>query len=478
VAAGVSQLTRGQRLLLEDDLQLHAASYAEANGGYVNQQAWRDSGFSIEMGLPGGYSPASYGAPGEFRWSLTEWTGAKGLRPEAQGYLPYLTAWQYGDEQDLSNAATRAAAASWFADMHARPEYDHVLFFMNQTAPQHTEAEMRAFVSEIKPDMVVYDSYTWGFENPLQYANGSPTQMYQNLGKYRRIGLAGLDGTGAKPLPYGRYEQGIVYLRQFPGIRTSYHMSESEIRLEQFSSLAFGYKFTSVFTFDSPTLFDPNVGVSLFDGAGATAQPTPRYDYWRETNRQARNLGSTLAALLSKDVRMVTGPRSNTTHGIAEFDQTADPYMKSVTATNPGTLNDGQRGDVLVGLFTPVSEDLDGPAYGDQTYFMIVNGLSWENASASATEQMIRIAFDFGDSGITGVLRKNRYTGLVESVPLIPDGGSQYHLDLVLGGGEGDLFKYDTGAPFVEVPEPGEVGLVGVLVAAAAALRRRRRPGL
>jgi hypothetical protein len=476
VAADVSGLSRGQQLLLRHGFQIHAASYAEANGGYVNQEAWRESGFSIEMGLPGGYAPASYGAPGEYQWSLTDWLGAKDIRADVQAYVPYLTAWQYGDEQDLSNPSIRAAAVNWFAEMHARPQYDHVIFFTNQSGWQINEADMKSYVSQIKPDMVMYDLYLWGHQGSA-YANGSPTSMYSYLGKYRRIGLAGVDGTGNKPIPYARYEQGVVGLEPLANFVTNYHMSESEVRLERFAALAMGYKFTSLFSFDSPTLFDARVGVSLFDKAGSNAQKTPRFDYWAETNRQTRNLGASLVGLLSTDVRMVTGPRSSTAHGVSEFDGTADPFMKSVSATNLGTLNGGERGDVLIGYFTPVTEDLDGPAYGDQTYFMLVNGLTWEGASAKATEQMIRIAFDFGESGVTGVLRKNRLSGLVESVPLIHDGEARYHMDVLLGGGEGDLFKYDTGAPFVqvEVPEPGAVGVLGLIWVAGAVGGRGRR---
>jgi len=80
---------------------------------------------------------------------------------------------------------------------------------------------------------------------------------------------------------------------------------------------------------------------------------------------------------------------------------------------------------------------------------MIVNALSAENGSSIQTSQRVRMDFDFQGSGLTALLRMCRETGLIERVPLIHDAGSQYHVEIVLNGGMGDLFKYDTGAPFV-----------------------------
>jgi hypothetical protein len=84
---------------------------------------------------------------------------------------------------------------------------------------------------------------------------------------------------------------------------------------------------------------------------------------------------------------------------------------------------------------------------------MVTNGLSDPTGLVSETRQKITLTFDFGTSGITGLQRLSRTTGYLENVVLIHDGGSQYHLDLTLDGGTGDLFKYDTGAPFVGNPE-------------------------
>ncbi|MCK5852139.1 hypothetical protein KAH27_03830 [bacterium] len=78
---------------------------------------------------------------------------------------------------------------------------------------------------------------------------------------------------------------------------------------------------------------------------------------------------------------------------------------------------------------------------------MIVNGLSDSNSTPSQTRQRIRLGFNFAAIDITSLQKINRTSGKVEVVPLVHDGGNRYHLDLILGGGEGDLFKFND-SPF------------------------------
>jgi hypothetical protein len=125
-------------------------------------------------------------------------------------------------------------------------------------------------------------------------------------------------------------------------------------------------------------------------------------------------------------------------------------YLQNVTATNTGIVkNDGLAGDVIVGYFEPLDGSLTNAGHEDDSYFMIVNGLSDILGTAVETIQQIRLDFDFGASGIDSLLRLSRDTGNVELVSLMFDGGSLYHLDLNLEGGTGDLFKYNNGGTFV-----------------------------
>ena len=81
----------------------------------------------------------------------------------------------------------------------------------------------------------------------------------------------------------------------------------------------------------------------------------------------------------------------------------SDPYITSITASNLGTLNGGNRGDVLIGYFNPLMESFDGPDYSNELYFMITNGLSDPTGLVADCRQSIAVNFDFKTSGITSL---------------------------------------------------------------------------
>src|ERR1051325_4150371 len=140
------------------------------------------------------------------------------------------------------------------------------------------------------PDMLMFDAY------PRHYI--TMTTWYGEMQKYRVAGLAGIDGTGHKPIPYGQYLD--LY-------RTSYTASqpdESFVRLQQNASWAFGYTFVEAFVYNKPN----NTGVypTMFSADG-DSPTTPVYDYVAEANRQSKNLGPALIRLKSTDVAMLPG---------------------------------------------------------------------------------------------------------------------------------------------------------------------------
>ena len=200
----------------------------------------------------------------------------------------------------------------------------------------------------------------------------------------------------------------------------------------------------------------------IFDGQG-TNSPNAKFYQLAETNRQSLNLGPALVRLVSTDLRMITGrhmpgPTYNTLPSyvdvaspvyISTWNSSADPYITNITATNPGSKNDGLEGDVIVGYFKPLAPEFTNPGYENDTYFMILNGLSDPGGTPAETQQEIRLDFNFGVRGITSLQRLSRNTGMVETVNLVFDGGSLYHLDLILDGGTGDLFKFNNGGTFV-----------------------------
>jgi hypothetical protein len=132
--------------------------------------------------------------------------------------------------------------------------------------------------------------------------------------------------------------------------------------------------------------------------------------------------------------------------GISAWTDAADPYISSISATNITTqnVNDQRRGDVLVGYFTPLDPAFDDGNGDNDIYFMVVNALTDPTLIADVRQDIL-INFDFTGADYTQLRRLNRLTGEPERVGLTHDGGSLYHLSLVLDGGVGDLFAFGTG---------------------------------
>ena len=127
-----------------------------------------------------------------------------------------------------------------------------------------------------------------------------------------------------------------------------------------------------------------------------------------------------------------------------------DPWFRGVhTIANLGTKNNGLTGDVLLTWFQVADESLDGPNYSDQWYFIVTNALVDATGAAADTRQNIQLNFV---NGVTKqVQRLNRDTGQIELIDLehIPHSGGRQRLSVNLDGGMSDLFKFNTGAPFV-----------------------------
>ena len=230
-------------------------------------------------------------------------------------------------------------------------------------------------------------------------------------------------------------------------------VSESEIRLNSFAGWAFGCKLSANFLYQCR---DVSCETVLFTGNG-TSNPTPQFYQLAETNRISQNLGPALVRLISTDARMKMGEhmynQSAVTNvlpdGVSAWDSSADPYITSISCINQGTKNDGLDGDIVVGYFKPLDASLTNEGHDDDTYFMVVNGLTAPDGSAFDCQQFVHLEFDFGSSGIDSLLKLNRSTGEVEEVALNHIDGSQYSYNMWLNGGTGDLFKFDNGGAFV-----------------------------
>ncbi|WP_299411679.1 hypothetical protein [Acaryochloris sp. IP29b_bin.148] len=469
----LNRLDRGHRILIQRGLQLSARVYGiNAESRPNDDEFWTDWQASNFTAIDvGGWTPRLEADRENVRW--VTWRSNKQDPTQsfsdsffASGQGQTLVGWQYKDEQDIGDPTELKALETWIK--HHRPLLPNTLLYTNQHGDErfggsgsYEDASLRRYLRRVQPDMLMQDTYPYGVWNDLGNQGGRPAQLLYAMVRYRKFALAGHDGSGRKPIPYGLWVQAF---RGSSAIGTwSRFPSESELRQQQFSALTLGYKFISAYTYNGNRSF--GTWESPFFSRPLGKGPTPAFRQIAEINRQSLNLGPTLVRLLSTDIRIVPGPPALSdliTPKIPLWNPQADPYMTRLEAQNLGTIYGGRRGDVLVGYFKPLLESFDGPAK-NQHYFMLTNGLAGKRHSIEQTRQKLTVEFDFGDSGITGLQRLSRETGNVEAIQagwteevapglisrFVSLGDRKYRLTLVLDGGTGDLFKFDTGAPFV-----------------------------
>jgi hypothetical protein len=494
-------LTLGHQVLLEKGLQIKAlVGYPSVDIGQYNSCNFT----SIDLGY--WYSTWNYDAwaaagllpTGANALDFSHWFESNAyanFKVCSNTYLPHLVSIQLADEQSIVNTTAYPNQLSAMATAVAAIKANHpgAMVYTNQSVLYHedpggtynitlTPAILNTYIQTVKPDMLHFTEYPFRFQGAgtsHDYKGGSPKEMYQHLELYRKAGLAGLDGTGAKPIPVGMFAQTFSDGRAGCNNRQP---TESEFRLQQFAGWASGMKWINAYQYVD--FGQTNFDAMFFAGTASSGRtPTAKFYQYAELNRQSANLGDALVRLISTNFSMKMGQYKSGTatytnplpSGVSAWSATADPYLKDVVATNLGTTNDGRVGDVVLGYFKPLDASLVPAGCENDAYFMIVNGLSSGTASlAAACSQRIDLTFDFGTSGVSSLLRLSRDTGLVEEVALTSLGGSRYGLSLTLDGGTGDLFKYNTGSAFV--PEPGTSAFLaaGLLAFTVYAWRRRR----
>ena len=377
---------------------------------------------------------------------------------------------QYGDELNVRSAGERDELERVINILKSR--YPDVIISSNQ-AIQHpdyitifTASHLKDYVVNAKPDMLHFSSYPYMMQGTgvCAYEGQSPLPFYVNMEVYRQAGLAGLDGTGKKPIPCGMFVQTFEINNHMP--------TESEYRLQIFAGLAFGFKQFSAFLYiQNVTCVQNNSSenyVDLFfdyDGIGPWAAPVPKPELYTYAAmmREAKKLAPTLVRLISTDVRMLMGEHKNasglsipnqipsdswTDVSMEPWNSSVDPYMTDIEVQNTGTKNEGLAGDIIVGYFKPLDDSLAEPGYENDIYFMIVNGLIDETGDADDCKQQITLKFDFGSSGISN-LKYVDANGAVSDFTPQPDRLGKDEITFELKGGTGMLFKYDTGGKFI-----------------------------
>jgi hypothetical protein len=471
VQAQLINLDKGHRILIDRGLQIQGQAFYRPEDLGVSSysfdpQPFLDANFTT---INWQWAIRHAIAPGDFPWG--RWTGSDeaDLTPAELPYKSSMVTLLSGEESNLNDPAVRMRWQNWFAA--ARPNFPNTILYTKQLAFDATPENLLTYMSHSQPDMLFMNSYRWKVGN----IEGT-WHLFSDMQRYRKFALLGNDGSGARPIPYGLQTQ------TFQGEGLYRVPSESELRMHHFGAWAFGYKVTSAFTY--------NYGTSaLFSPGYHTANPTPTYYQLQEINRQGQNLGPALVRLLSKDVLWLGGkhldgsgnevwnpipidmkayPFSGSGYPADGFSTaTKDPWIRGVQSiANLGTTNNGRKGDFLLSWFQVLDESLDGLAHSGEWYFMVTNALVDPTGSAAETRQTIQI--NYAANVPAQVQRLNRDTGQIELIDLeeIPGTGGRRKLVLALDGGTADLFKFNTGAPFVGIELPGDYNHDGTVDAA------------
>lgn len=445
VFAQVASLSKGQQILVSRGMQINGIIALTSDPFHLStlQSTNFTAPFWAWTSDVSKLGAASAGAPWA-KWF--DYNTENDLTAAESPYRSNLVQLYVGDEQNLNDATIFNNTVNWFNAN--RPKFPTTMLLTNQWGTEVAESTMINFVAQANPDAVNFDNY------PYVVGSGSyVAEEYGDLSKYRRLGLGSYIGaSGNAPRPYGVVIQ--TYQTTGDNRRAP---SDSEMRRDLFAAWTAGYTFASTFTYNSGA-------TTLFTNGDTNI--TTLGTQFKETAAQSRNLGPTLIKLISKGAatRFIAGQDSaGTVHDVPSgwspwaAGAEGDPYTSSVAVANTGTKNSGHPGDVLIGYFSPMLDSYDGPAYTNEQYFMVTNGLADPTGIVADCKQEVTLDFEFIASGMNSLQRLRRSDGQVETVPLTPISGNHYRLTLSLDGGTGDLFKFNDGAPFVGTAAPALV---------------------
>ncbi len=474
--AASAEISRGQQVVLNQGLQIQAVAYPPDSivghtQGVTDFGRWTSSNFTALNSWWYPMPDTLAQMPAGQKWGRA-WFGGPDpnlpyvLTDEELVYQDGFSSMMYHDEPTDEMLTSSYWLDSWkYYYKYWNDHYPNALTFTDFRFDSPVES-VANYMQYTKPDMLVFNAYP-----------SSPSSRefwYTAMQKYRTLALAGNDGTGQQPIPYGQF----LWLSRVSPNYNSPVPSESLVRLNQFGGWAFGYKWASGWIYTTGA----SDYSALFSSDGDTS-PTPVFNYVAEANRQSLNLGPALIRFLSTDARMLPGRNgfsfnslpsgiSAWSRGTANTGGYTDHLFSIQPTTSQGGASDTTYSDIVIGYLKPMLTENPGATFVDGLHFMIVNGAMTGSAAASA--QWYRITFDFSGSTFDSLVRLSRDTGEVELVPLIHTTGSFYYFDLNLPGGTGDLFGFwNSNNPLPSIPEPSAI-ILGFIGTCSLGLLRSR----
>jgi hypothetical protein len=394
-------LGRGQQWVRSHSFTVNAMSETG-----LNFPGYRDVGFSsvLELVNQTNYDSFTISALDEsshtsFGWHwMTSDSDYNWIRTTAQTFLndyPNNLGFCVGDESNPSLFPQMASLLDDIRTIAPNSLVYHAALGLDgyNNNSENYATYINSVINTLKPDVLMYDQYPF-------YNGSTATNFYTNLAIVREKALAA-------GIPYW------CWLQSFGRTDISQQEpSESEMRLQAFAALAYGYTGLSYWTYASA--YEPYSNAML----NAYTVPTAMYYSAKNLVPEVRRIGEVTKSLTSTGVYFQPGSGYTNPAGTTLWSSSVDSQLIDVTAVS------GQ--GFIIGLF---KDDQN------KKYFMVVNANHAAGSNAAGTAAKVSLQFA---SSVTSLARLNRSTGRFEIVT--PSQLANYELQ----GGTGDLFKYDT----------------------------------
>lgn len=358
------------------------------------------------------------------------------LSDDQKKYLGQLVTVCFGDEEDYKYQNVQVLK-DWF-DV-TRKHYPDVLVHNNQFANQWSENNLRTYIKQAHPEMLVYDWYYFHSWDPDHYKGAR--DMAKHLKIYRDLSLEGLNGDKKDYLAFGQYSQGFVN-------EGTYKLTESQLRLYYYMTWTFGGKWLNWFRYlqgDGYGGQTASTHWALLLENGMPGHPSKYMAWANRCNQESKYIGDYLVRLKTTDVRYVSGS-TKYTEGIPERLQGFNPSTSCIKAIKGSLVKEpAESADMYIGHYEIIPEEEKGdPSFfknKNATFFMITNGYaSKQEQLAQPLSQLVAISID-----TSGLAKKKLYwinpeNGEKEELPTIGKEDSSVTYQVSLPGGSGALF--------------------------------------
>ena len=390
-----------------------------AGGEEVDLDYFRGSGLNtfwdgVRSGSGASKHPYSQGLPTLLMASL----GSKRVWPDLPTFLADFELAQTAHENiigvilgdEVSGAGPKAhmrAVRDWIVD-NKDPKISSMITISSIAAV--SEDHWNELHATIQPDVYLFQHYPSFRVHETELAG-----YYSRLERYS-------NWTREKDVAFW------LYPRAYSSVKLGV-FTESELRLQRFTSLAYGVRGFSDFMWPCTPPSVPGAG--YWDGSG---KPTPTYELLAPINREIANVAKSLIRLTPVGAYHVdsTGDKDHVVRHWMDRDTNLPGWMRRTwkLANVSGPLN---RNHLLVGFF----RDAAG-----QEYFLVVNKDHAEDRTSEELATEVVLTFH---PSVKAIQRLSRTDGVVERIPV------EWNHIFTLPGSTGDLFKFDTGASFAGV---------------------------